>query len=468
MQIKFGTDGWRAIIAEDYTYENVRRVAEGTVAYMRINGMKKAVIGYDCRFEGEAFAHLVAGVFVTGGIQVILNESGFVSTPMVSFAVPALNADLGVVITASHNPPAYNGYKLKSNSGGPSIPSEIDAIEQLIPSETSMPVTTIEEMKNNLQLEFVDLEKLYLNKVRESFDIEAIHESGLSIAYDAMYGAGQNAIRKLFPKAELLHCEFNPSFHGQAPEPIDRNLQELANLIRKNPGKYDVGLANDGDADRIGMYDENGDFVDSHHLLLLALDYLHTYKKIKGTVITTFSVTDKVRLLAEKYGLEVEVTKIGFKYIAERMQEVDIIVAGEESGGIAVAGHIPERDGIWIGLVIFEYMARTGKSLTQLIEDIYKKVGSFTCDRDDLHITERRKKTILHLLNSESIQSFGSYHVVREENMDGYKYILENGDWIMIRPSGTEPVLRVYAQAENKVNVKQLLNAAHDKLNSIQ
>jgi phosphomannomutase len=215
------------------------------------------------------------------------------------------------------------------------------------------------------------------------------------------------------------------------------------------------------------MYDENGRFVDSHHLLLLILEYLYQYKNIKGKVIITFSVTDKVKKLAEMYGLDVEITKIGFKYIVQRIQEVDIIVAGEESGGIAVAGHIPERDGIWIGLIIFEYMAKTGKSLTQLIQQIYDKVGRFTCDRDDLHICEEKKQRILHHLKNHPMTHFEDFKVDHEENLDGFKYILENGDWVMIRPSGTEPVLRVYAQAENDKNVKMLLNATHRTLNNI-
>lgn len=468
MKIKFGTDGWRAIIADDYTFENVRRVAEGTAAYMLDQGMKKVVIGYDCRFQGKAFSELVAGVLGSKGLHVVLNSSGFVSTPMVSLAVHELKADLGVVITASHNPPSYNGYKLKSKFGGPSIPAEVEAVENLIPDQPSVPVMSLPDLKQQNLVDFEDLEEIYVNKVRESFDLEAIKDSGLKIAYDAMYGAGQNAVRKLFPDADLLHCEYNPSFHGQAPEPIDRNLQELASMIRDNPGKYDVGLANDGDADRIGMYDENGNFVDSHHLLLLLLEYLYQYKKIKGKVIITFSVTDKVKQLAKMYDLDVEVTKVGFKYIAQRMQEVDVIVAGEESGGIAVAGYIPERDGIWIGLVIFEYMAKSGKSLTELIQGIYDKVGQFNFDRDDLHINEEKKQKILRHLDHHPMQHFGEWDVDHEENLDGFKYTLKNGDWVMIRPSGTEPVLRIYAQSETNESVKKLLNAVHDTLHDIE
>ncbi|MBY5958712.1 phosphoglucomutase/phosphomannomutase family protein [Membranicola marinus] len=468
MKIKFGTDGWRAIIADGYTFENVRRVAEGTGRFMQEQGMEKVVIGYDCRFQGQAFSELVAGVLGSMGIQVVLNNATFVSTPMVSYAVHHLKADLGIVITASHNPPTYSGFKLKSRHGGPSIPAEVAAVEDRIPDAPVVQVLTLEELEQKKLLHCKDLESIYIDKVRDSFDLQAIHDSGLKIAYDAMYGAGQRAVRRLFPDAHFLHCEHNPSFHGQAPEPIDRNLQELAATIRNNPGQYDVGLAHDGDADRIGMYDENGNFVDSHHILLLLLEYLYQYKKIKEKVIVTFSVTNKVKQLAEMYGLDVETTKVGFKYIAQRMQETDILVAGEESGGIAVTGYIPERDGIWIALVIFEYMAKSGQSLTQLIQNIYDKVGPFTFDRDDLHISSEKKEMILEHLRSHPVNQFGDRKIAQSEDLDGFKYTLDNGDWVMIRPSGTEPVLRVYAQSESRESVKDLLNTVHDTLHAIE
>ncbi|GAA5220755.1 phosphohexomutase domain-containing protein [Membranihabitans marinus] len=467
MQIKFGTDGWRAIIAQEYTVDNVRRVAEGTAIYMKKQNMSLAVIGYDCRFGGEMFNNVVAGVLASFGIKVILSNQGFSSTPMVSLAVKEYKADLGIVITASHNPPSYNGYKLKSSYGGPSVPAEITAVEDLIPAQASIPVMTIDKMEAEGLVSYQGLEDLYLQKIEAAFDLDLIRNSGLGIAYDAMYGAGQNIIKKLFPKATLLHCSFNPSFLGRAPEPIDRNLTELKDEIKNNPGKYDVGLANDGDADRIGMFDEHGEFVDSHHLLLLLLQYMVEYKKVKEKVIITFSVTDKMKALAESYGLDVEITKIGFKYIAQRMQEVDIVVAGEESGGIAISGHIPERDGIWIGLVIFEFMAKTGKSLTQLIKDLYKKVGSFNCDRDDLHLSEEKKTKILNFLENDAPTSFGKNVVAKYETMDGFKFTFNNGDWTMIRPSGTEPVLRVYAQSENKDKVRSLLESVHQTLQSV-
>jgi len=457
--IKFGTDGWRAIIAKDYTVDNVKRVSEATAKWMLKRGMDKLVIGYDCRFAGKMFTEVSASVFANFNIKVFMADK-FVSTPMVSLGVTKLNADLGVVITASHNPPSYNGFKLKSNLGGPTLPDDIAEVESLIPDTCLGTMQSQDEMLAAGLLEYVDLEQMYYDHVLENFDLELIKSSGLVLAYDGMYGAGQDIVRRLFPDAHLLHCEYNPSFNGQAPEPIARNLKELSDLIKSNDS-INLGLANDGDADRIGLYDENGEFVDSHHILLLLLYYMYEYKKQTGKVVVTFSVTNKMRQLAELYNCDILVTKIGFKYIAEIMTKEDVLVGGEESGGLSVKGHIPERDGVWIGLMIMEFMAATGKSLKQLIGEIYAKVGSFKFDRDDLHITEELKLKILEKCESGLITQIGTKPVLSSETIDGFKYFLSDDEWVMVRPSGTEPVLRVYAQAATLADVRILLDAAH-------
>ena len=455
--IKFGTDGWRAIIAKEYTVDNVRRVAEGTAKWMKEKGYDKVVIGHDCRFGGEMFAEAVTQVFGAYGIKVNLAK-GFVSTPMVSLGVVKTKSQLGVVITASHNPASYNGYKLKSIHGGPSIPSDIAEVEALVPDVSTIEVLSLEKMTEEGLLNYVDLEGMYLAHVEANFDMDAIRNSGQKIAYDAMYGAGMNAVQKLLPDAIFLHCDDNPGFKGQAPEPIHRNLMELSETIKNDPD-ITCGLANDGDADRIGMYDGDGNFVDSHHLLLLLLWYMHDYKGLKGKVIITFSVTDKMKKFAESLGLEVEVTKIGFKYIAEIMINDDVLVGGEESGGLAVKGHIPERDGIWMGLLIFEFMAKTGKTLKELIAELYEKVGSFNSDRDDLHIKEEQKIAVIEKCKNDPYQAFGDYNVQSIETIDGFKFYLSDTEWVMIRPSGTEPVLRVYAQAPDAAKVRSILDA---------
>jgi len=456
IKIKFGTDGWRAIIAQEYTVDNVIRVAEGSAMWMKEKGYSKVVLGHDCRFGGELFAQSTARVFGAYGIKVFLAKD-FVSTPMISLGVVKLKAGLGVVITASHNPPSYNGYKLKSRHGGPSIPQEVNEVEELIPDTVKTDLPSIEELVEQELIEYVDLEGMYIKHVQDNFDLDTIYNSGIKFAYDAMYGAGMNVMKKLFPDATLLHCKHNPSFHGQAPEPIAKNLTELSDVL-KNTDDLVCGLANDGDADRIGMYDDKGAFVDSHRILLLLLYYLFEFKNLKGKVIITFSVTDKMKKLAELYGCDYEVTKIGFKYIAEIMTKEDVLVGGEESGGLAVKGHIPERDGVWIGLLILEFMAKTGKSLNTLIQEVYDKVGGFSFERDDLHIKNEQKLDVIEKCKAGFWKKFGKFEIVSYETLDGFKYKIDENSWIMIRPSGTEPVLRVYAQAETAEKVREMLN----------
>jgi len=461
-KIKFGTDGWRAIIAKEYTVDNVARIAEATAKWMVSKNMQKVVIGYDCRFGGEMFTDVATQVFGKHGLHVV-RSTGFVSTPMVSLVVVKSEADMGVVITASHNPPSYNGYKLKSAYGGPTIPKDIQEVEDMIGENVPQDLPSIQSMEESGQITTVDMEQIYMDHIEEKFDLDLINNSGVNLAYDAMYGAGQNVIKRLFPDAHLVHCEFNPSFLGQAPEPIARNLEQIATDLKSHE-HLNLGLANDGDADRIGMFDEDGNFVDSHHLLLLLLYYLHEFKGLTGKVIVTFSVTDKMKKLAELYGLDFEVTKIGFKYIAEIMTEVDVLVGGEESGGLAVKGHIPERDGIWIGLVIMEFMARTGKTINELIQDVYDKVGQFAMDRDDLHLDNEKKWAIMERCENGEITHIGDRPIIRTESLDGYKFYLSEDEWIMIRPSGTEPVLRVYAQSDSTEGTRAILDATHATL----
>jgi phosphomannomutase len=462
-QIKFGTDGWRAIIAQDYTVDNVRRVADATARWMLSKGMSRIVIGYDTRFGGEMFANVTACVCADRGIKVVLGDK-FVSTPMVSLAIVKTSSDMGVVITASHNPPAYNGFKLKSSFGGPTIPSEIAEVEAMILDEVPEEKTTIESHIENGNIEYHDLESIYIEHVEAHFDLEAIKNSHINLAYDAMYGAGQNALKILFPEALLMHCDNNPGFKGQAPEPIMRNLKDISNTIRNSPS-LNLGLANDGDADRVGMFDEDGNFVDAHHLLLLLLYYLVKYKGLSGKVVVSFSVTDKMKILADHFGLEIEVTKIGFKYIAEIMINEDVIVGGEESGGLATKGHIPERDGIWMGLLIMEFMAKTGKSIKALVQEIYEIVGPFSYDRDDLKISNEKKWAIIEKCKNGEITRIGDREIVKTETIDGYRFTTSEGEWVMVRPSGTEPVLRVYAQAKDADAVRALLDDTHQQLN---
>ncbi|MBP9082969.1 MAG: phosphoglucomutase/phosphomannomutase family protein [Bacteroidia bacterium] len=460
-KIKFGTDGWRAIIAKDFTVTNVARVTEATGNWLlKQNKNPLVVIGHDCRFGGKLFAETAAKVLCNQGIKVLLTK-GFVSTPMISMGAMHFKCDLGIILTASHNPPEYNGYKLKGGYGGPLLPRLVSEIEDLIQDqyEKNLDAVSIEEWEAKGMIQYVDLETLYCEAVEKSFDLEAIRNSNLQLAYDAMYGAGQQVMRRLFPDITFLHCDYNPSFMGQAPEPIHKNLTEFSDMIRL-AGDIDCGLVTDGDADRIGLYDAEGNFVDSHHIILLLIHYLYKYKGMRGKVCTAFSTTPKVAKLCKHYGLELDTVKIGFKYIAEIMLNEDVLIGGEESGGIAIKGHIPERDGIWMGLVLWEFMAKSGKSLRELIQEVYDIVGPFSFERNDLHIKEDIKQKVLENCREGNYKAFGKYKITTIEDMDGYKYFFENGDWLMIRASGTEPVLRTYAESATKAGAFDILEAA--------
>jgi phosphomannomutase len=459
--IKFGTDGWREIIAKDYTVENVRRVSAGTAQWIINTGATKVIVlGYDCRFGGEMFAKAAAEIFVSFGIKVMLADK-MVSTPMISMAAQEYEAGLGVILTASHNPASYNGFKLKASFGGPALPSDVEAIEALIP-ET---VNTYNEYEKALAEGFINIssfEDLYYNKVADAFDLDLLRANDTKFIYDAMYGAGQDVFKRILPNAMVLHGEMNPGFGGTAPEPIAKNLGEIMDVMKS--GDYLCGLATDGDADRIGFFDGDGHFVDSHHLILLLMRYLVQDKGFSGKVVKSFSVSDKVQKLASHMGLETITTKIGFKYICGHMVNDDVLIGAEESGGIAIKGHIPERDGIWMGLALMEYCLKTGKTVKELINEVYAITGSFAVERYDLHLNEAKKLAIVESCKKAVYKSFGKYTIESIEDTDGFKFRLTDGSWVMIRPSGTEPVLRVYSEAANSEAAFAILNATKETI----
>lgn len=464
-KIKFGTDGWRAIIAKDFTVENVARVTEATAVWLNKNFKSPSVVvGHDCRFAGELFADTVAKVLIANNIKVYL-ATDYVSTPMVSLGTVTYKANLGIIITASHNPPSYNGYKLKAHYGGPLTPEKVQEVEDIIPakSSTDLDAISLKAAETKGLLIYKDLEELYIQQVEKNFDIAAIKNSGIRFAYDSMYGAGKRVMTRLFPEITHLHNDDNPGFHGQAPEPIHKNLLEFSNLI-KSRGDIDCGLCTDGDADRIGLYDSKGNFVDSHHIILLLIHYLVNYKGQKGKVCTAFSTTVKIKNICAHYNLPLDVVKIGFKYICGIMVTEDVLVGGEESGGIAIKGHIPERDGIWMGLVIWEFMAKTKKSLNELIKEVYAITGEFWFERNDMHIAESLKQQIITNCNNNAYKEFGKYKVSRVEDLDGHKFFFDDNHWMMLRASGTEPVLRIYAEGCNKAEAFDILEETKKQL----
>ena len=456
--IKFGTDGWRAVIGDGYTFENVIRLTEALAKWIHQNFKNPTiVIGYDCRFNGKIFTELVSKTLASNKIKVILQES-FTSTPAVSFAVVQLKADLGIVITSSHNPPEYSGYKLKGGHGGPLQENHLRDIEALIEESSSVNHNelTIDSFVETKMIEYYDLDQLYVDNVRKKFNIESFEKTKFSFAFDSMMGSGQKIMHDILPHIYHINKEVNPTFHGIAPEPLEKNLVLFSNFINLE-AHVDCGLAVDGDADRIALMNSSGEYIDSHHTILLLIHYLAGYKKETGKIVTGFSSTTKVEQLSKHYGLDVQRVKIGFKQISEVMLKEDVLVGGEESGGIAIAGHIPERDGIWNGLAIWEWMIETGKTLEELIQEIYDITGSFSYKRNDLKITDSLKQKVISHCQNIKIEAFENEKVLRLETLDGYKYFLNEDEWVMIRPSGTEPVLRTYAEGRTKERAEKLI-----------
>lgn len=454
--IRFGTDGWRAVIADDYTFENLSRVAAGTAAWItdQYGEGSTVVIGYDTRFLGERFARRVAEILADAGHRVIFS-SGFLPTPAVSWATLEYGAQAGIVITASHNPPEYNGFKIKGHFGGSALPDMIRGVEERIPdvvvrqSDSAGPGAANTEER--------DIRAGYISMLRERIDVEAITSSGIRVLHDAMYGAGQGVLTEVLGEKHVMErrSSLNPGFGGIAPEPIERNLEGVVESIREQ--SCDGAIANDGDADRIGMFDEKGRFVDSHRLLALLVDYLHRDRGLGGSIVKTVSTTDMLDRMAADLGLTIETTPIGFKYIGDRILSGDVLVGGEESGGMAVKGHIPERDGLYIGLLILEMMARRGRRLSYLVRDLHDRYGDFAYSRTDIRTDPAHKEEILERLMSENgLSTIAGEWVSDVETLDGYKHRTEDG-WLLVRPSGTEPVLRIYAEAETKTRADMMI-----------
>jgi phosphomannomutase len=462
MTIKFGTDGWRGVIADDFTFENLEKVALATALHYKRhkkinNGI---VIGYDARFLSREFADCVAVVLANNGISVKISDK-ISSTPMVSLMAKKINAAAGIIITASHNPPRYNGYKIKGDFGGPAYPETIEKVEKhlskILQSSNKVEIKkSLGKLVQEGKVQYINMTKIYLNDIKQKLDVKLINNSGIRILHDAMYGSGMDVLTQLLPACHQIHGEFNPSFAGINPEPIDKNLQEL--MLKTKTGKFDAGIATDGDADRIGVVDEKGNYVDPHRVFSLLLKYLVEEKKIKGEVAKSFTVTDIVDRQCKKYGIKLHTTPVGFKYICQLMNERKIIIGGEESGGLGVMGHLPERDGIYLGLLIAEIIVKRQKSLSELVKELENEFGKRYYKRIDHHITQKEKIAIMKRFKT-TLKAVAGNVVQKVETIDGFKYYIENG-WLLVRPSGTEPLIRYYAEADSVAKVDKMLNWA--------
>ncbi len=475
--IKFGTDGWRGIIAEDFTFDNVRICAQAVADYVKQDALdgRGLVIGYDTRFASEDFAAAAAEVMAGNGIRVPLCVKP-APTPVVSFAVPATNAAGGIVITASHNPGSWNGFKYKSQDGA-SAPGEIiSRIEENIASLTrsSSPAQDgqpegVKRLALDRALEKGLVERLdpspgYFEHIGRFVDVAKLRRQELRVVVDSMYGAGIGYFRTALQNGSLeiteINGEPNPSFPGIQPEPIARNLTGLSRLIVEQ--RADVGLATDGDADRIGIVDENGRFLNQHQVFALLCLYLLEVRGERGAIIKTLTSTTMLSRLGQIYDVPVHETAVGFKYVAPVMMEKNALIGGEESGGYGFRGHVPERDAILAGLYFLDFMAETGKTPSQLLEHLYSKVGPHYYDRTDFHISAARREEVLRRLDSVSPDTIAGSKVVRADTIDGFRYVLADESWLLIRFSGTEPLVRVYSEAEDLERARELLTAGKE------
>ena len=456
--IKFGTDGWRGVIADDYTFENVRRVGSAIAHYVHENedAAKGLVVGYDTRFSSRAFAEAISEVLAAAGIVVHLSDD-YTPTPALSYAVVNLRAAGGVMITSSHNPFNWNGVKYKAGYGGSATP----AIIQLIESALDAPPIK----RSGGRVGNADFKTPYIAAVKKLVDLSAIKKAEFKFAIDSMYGSGRGILKQIFAENDIDHIEIrgelNPLFPGINPEPILPHIALLQETVVRE--HCQAGMATDGDADRLGAVAEDGSFVDSHKIFSVILEWLLKRKQWPGEVVRAFNTTRMIDRICAKYGRKMHECGIGFKYICDLMLERDILIGGEESGGIGIRRHLPERDGILNSLLLANIMADEGKPLGQLVRDLQQEYGPHYYARTDLHLTNEIKDEAMRRVQATPAQ-LGSFKVLRVETLDGVKFYLDaptkgNGAdaWVLVRSSGTEPLLRIYCEAATPELVEQIL-----------
>jgi len=471
-RIRFGTDGWRGVIARNFTFEGVRLVASAVAATLRAShpeGHRFLIaVGHDTRFLSRRFAQTAADVLAALGVEVRLTTSHF-PTPMLACAIPALKARGGLMVTASHNPPSYNGLKVRIADGGCATTTLTDQIEtevRRLSGELGVRPEGASPSTGQTTAGAIDLfDPLpqYQERLRTLVDMERIARSGLHVVIDPMYGATQGIVaallRQIGLQVEEIHAEINPWFGGVSPEPLGASLGELAERVRGLNESRKIGLAFDGDGDRLGAIDETGSYVTPHQVFALLLQHLVTRRGLSGTVIKTFSTTAMIDRLAASHGLRLAVTPIGFKHIAEVMRGEPFLIGGEESGGIGVAGHIPERDGIVSALLLLECLATEEKPLRVLLGELEAKVGPHCYRRLDLQLAQPEDGAELgRRVASDPPAHIDGWRVKEVQALDGVKLFGADGGWLLIRPSGTEPVLRLYAEAPTQGQVSQLLD----------
>jgi len=475
MPIHFGTDGWRAVISDTFTFDNLRIVAQAIADAVASENWdksgnggpkpdpKKIVVGFDTRFLSDRFAGEVARVLAANGFTVLLSQSD-APTPAVSFAVKHQGAIAGVMITASHNAPRYNGVKLKASYGGSALPEQCRRVEVYINDNEERArgpnLMDFQKARDAGLIQKFNPLPAYFDHLHTLINTDIIAENPQRFVVDSMYGAGRGVIKAFLQGTGCdiaeIRSEMNPGFGGIHPEPIAKNLGALSSAVSSGMGNF--GLVTDGDADRIGAMDERGTFVDPHKIFALSLKYLVEQRGLKGAVVRTVSTTRMIDRLARKYGLKLYETPVGFNHIADYMMQEDVLIGGEESGGISFKGHIPEGDGPIMGLLLVEMIAAWKKPLVDLIDELVAEVGPAFYMRVDLRLSRPvAKQEMTDFLTGQAPQEIGSEKVDEISQRDGIKYIMADDSWLLIRPSGTEPVLRVYAEGRTLEMVKALM-----------
>jgi phosphomannomutase len=460
--IRFGTDGWRAVIAEDYTFENVRWASRAVARYLLENTdtSRGVIVGYDCRFMSDRFARAAAEEVAGAGIPVRLGDS-FAPTPAIAHAVRTQKAAGAIVITASHNPWQWNGFKFKASYGGSAGPEIIKRIEAYLPGTAN----GLGAATGARPVESCDLVGPYLRHIESVMHLKTVAQRDFLFVADPMFGAARGCITTLSHRngirCEEIHGTADPLFGGLNPEPMEPHVAGLREaVIRLNA---DAGFATDGDADRIGAVDRTGRYVDSHQIFSILLRYLVEVRGMRGGVVKSFSATKLIDHLAKKYSLLLYETPIGFKYICDRMLATPVLIGGEESGGIGVPDlGGPERDGVLNAMLLAEAMAHYGKSLGEVIADLHREFGPFHYGRRDLHLREGQKEKVMAAAAAPQLPNFAGFGVTRREDLDGVKMYLENAAWLLVRPSGTEPLLRIYSEAPSESIVEEVLSRAEE------
>ncbi|MBI2940166.1 MAG: phosphoglucomutase/phosphomannomutase family protein [Chloroflexi bacterium] len=467
-RIRFGTDGWRGIIADDYTFANVRICAQSVADHLISQGDadRGAVVGYDLRFASEDFAAAAAEVFAGNGIRTYLCDRSQ-PTPVISFGILDRRAGGGVTITASHNPPIWNGFKVRSHYGGAAAPAVIAELEQRI--EAIQAAGTLgrlpcDEALAQGSMQLYDPAPAYLDHLRSLIDFEPIRRAGLKVVVDAMHGSGLGWFPRMIgggaTEVVEIRGQRDPYFGGVNPEPIPRNLQKLLATVQATGAG--VGIATDGDADRLGVCDEHGAFIDQLRVYSLIALYLLEVRGWRGPIVKTLSTSSMLDRLGELYQVPVHTTGVGFKYVAPKMLETNALVGGEESGGYAFRGHLPERDGLLAGLFILDLVIKTGRTPSQLVEYLFSKVGPHYYDRLDLHFPAEQRAAILRRLEQAAPADLNGSPVTRMIREDGYKYIAADGSWLLIRFSGTEPIMRIYTETSHPGRVRRIIEIGRE------